>query len=161
MLHILLTWPNSQPKPSGLYNKDLTQPCLDRKKDVPGTVVVVVDKHGEEKFTSASDTCCCGTTEKMTLDNIFWISSCTKMIAKGWDDDVNIDWAGILFERATGVSLNEYVHRNIFGPLELQNISMFVPNTVHGSEPCLSEPESPQRPALTTGSSPPTPVNPQ
>lgn len=42
--------------------------------------MVVVDKHGEEKFTSASDTCCCGTTEKMTLDNIFWISSCTKMI---------------------------------------------------------------------------------
>lgn len=80
MLHILLKWPNSQPKPSGLYNKDSTQPCLDRKKDVPGTVVVVVDKHGEEKFTSASDTCCCGTTEKMTLDNIFWIPSCTKMI---------------------------------------------------------------------------------
>jgi CubicO group peptidase (beta-lactamase class C family) len=38
---------------------------------------------------------------------------------------VNIDWAGVLVERVTGQSLNEYFHRNIFEPLGLNNISMF------------------------------------
>lgn len=38
---------------------------------------------------------------------------------------VNIDWAGLLVERVTGLSLNDYLHRNIFEPLGLKNISMF------------------------------------
>lgn len=38
---------------------------------------------------------------------------------------VNIDWAGVMVERVTGQSLNEYFHRNIFEPLGLNNISMF------------------------------------
>lgn len=38
---------------------------------------------------------------------------------------VGIDWAGILLERATGMSLNSYMHRFIFAPLGLENISMF------------------------------------
>jgi CubicO group peptidase (beta-lactamase class C family) len=38
---------------------------------------------------------------------------------------VNIDWAGVMVERVTGQSLNDYFHRNIFEPLGLNNISMF------------------------------------
>jgi Beta-lactamase class C and other penicillin binding proteins len=54
--------------------------CADQEKGLPGTVVVVVGKDGEEKFAYASGYRGYGTSEKMTLDNIFWIASCTKMI---------------------------------------------------------------------------------
>ena len=40
------------------------------------------------------------------------------------DDQINIDWAGVLLERATGLSLNDYIHQHIFRPLGLTNISM-------------------------------------
>jgi CubicO group peptidase (beta-lactamase class C family) len=39
--------------------------------------------------------------------------------------EVNIDWAGIVLERATGTSLNNYMQENVFTPLGLKNISMF------------------------------------
>ncbi|QDS77404.1 hypothetical protein FKW77_006281 [Venturia effusa] len=42
-----------------------------------------------------------------------------------WEYGINIDWAGIALERATHTSLNEYLHTNIFQPLELTDISMF------------------------------------
>ncbi|KAL1862431.1 hypothetical protein Plec18170_001257 [Paecilomyces lecythidis] len=54
--------------------------CADKEKGIPGAVLVVVDKNGEEKFSYASGIRGYGTTEKMTLDNVFWIASCTKMI---------------------------------------------------------------------------------
>jgi CubicO group peptidase (beta-lactamase class C family) len=44
---------------------------------------------------------------------------------EGWQYGVNIDYAGLALERLTGLSLNDYCHKNIFGPLELKNISMF------------------------------------
>lgn len=44
---------------------------------------------------------------------------------EGWEYGVNIDFAGLAVERATGQSLNEYCHKNIFQPLGLRNISMF------------------------------------
>jgi CubicO group peptidase (beta-lactamase class C family) len=37
---------------------------------------------------------------------------------------VNIDWAGLALERATKTPLNDYLHKNIFEPLGLKNISM-------------------------------------
>jgi len=48
-----------------------------------------------------------------------------KQPGEGWEYGVNIDWAGVLVERATGLSLNDYVHQHIFRPLDLTNISMF------------------------------------
>jgi len=42
-----------------------------------------------------------------------------------WEYGINIDWAGIALERVTHISLNQYLHENIFQPLGLQNISMF------------------------------------
>jgi len=44
---------------------------------------------------------------------------------EGWEYGVNIDWAGLVLERATHLSLNDYMQKNIFEPLGLKNISMF------------------------------------
>ncbi|KAK2780928.1 hypothetical protein FQN53_000880 [Emmonsiellopsis sp. PD_33] len=194
--------------------------CADPEKSIPGTVVVVVGKDGKEKFAHAAGKRGYGSSEPMTLDNIFWIASCTKMIVgvaamqlveqgilslddaaqvdrlapelkklkvlqndgtlvdqkrgitlrmllthtagfgyaffntklrdyskpfgydefsgqmydilqplvhqpgEGWEYGLNIDWAGILIERSTGLLLNEYIQRNICKPLGLENVSM-------------------------------------
>jgi len=42
-----------------------------------------------------------------------------------WEYGINIDWAGIVLERATGVRLNDYITKKIFEPLGLKNISFF------------------------------------
>jgi len=42
-----------------------------------------------------------------------------------WEYGVNIDWAGIIVERTTGLTLNGYFQEHIFQPLGLQNISFF------------------------------------
>ncbi|KAI1809682.1 beta-lactamase/transpeptidase-like protein [Poronia punctata] len=44
---------------------------------------------------------------------------------EGWEYGIGIDWAGIALERATDMSLNDYIQKNIFGPLGLENINMF------------------------------------
>jgi CubicO group peptidase (beta-lactamase class C family) len=44
---------------------------------------------------------------------------------EGWQYGVNIDFAGLALERKTGLSLNDYCHKNIFEPLKLKNITMF------------------------------------
>lgn len=41
-----------------------------------------------------------------------------------WEYGINIDWAGILLERATKMSLNDHIQKNIMQPLGLQNINM-------------------------------------
>lgn len=47
---------------------------------IPGTTVVVVDKNGEELFAHSAGKRGAASKEPMTLDNIFWIASCTKML---------------------------------------------------------------------------------
>lgn len=47
---------------------------------IPGCVAVVVDKSGKALFQHASGTRGADTKERMTLDSVFWIASCTKMI---------------------------------------------------------------------------------
>ncbi|TID13495.1 Transcription initiation factor TFIID subunit 6 [Venturia nashicola] len=42
-----------------------------------------------------------------------------------WEYGINVDWAGIALERATGMTLNDYCQKNIFEPLGLKNISFF------------------------------------
>jgi len=44
---------------------------------------------------------------------------------ENWEYGINLDWAGILVERVTGLTLNAYITQNIFKPLGLENISMF------------------------------------
>lgn len=53
----------------------------DQTKDIPGFVAVVVNKDGQEIFAHASGKTGSETKSSCTLDSIFWIASCTKMIA--------------------------------------------------------------------------------
>jgi hypothetical protein len=46
----------------------------------PGVVFAAVNKNGEVIFEHASGKVGAGRSEDMTLDNVFWIASCTKMI---------------------------------------------------------------------------------
>lgn len=54
--------------------------CADQTVDIPGAVVVVVGKDGKELFCHAAGKRGAGSDEPMTLDSVFWIASCTKMI---------------------------------------------------------------------------------
>ncbi|EON62562.1 beta-lactamase [Coniosporium apollinis CBS 100218] len=189
---------------------------------IAGLVFVSVDKNGDTLAAAASGNRGLNSKEPMTLDTVFWIASCTKMITgiacmqlveqgklslddpsavyklapelekvqcldeqgklvdrKGditlrmllshtagfgytffnerlrdfgrpigleeftgdakdllkmplvnqpgdrWEYGINIDWAGILVERASGMKLNAYFLKNIFEPLGLKNITMF------------------------------------
>ncbi|OAL46781.1 beta-lactamase/transpeptidase-like protein, partial [Pyrenochaeta sp. DS3sAY3a] len=201
--------------------KTVDAACADPKSDIPGVSVVVVGKDGKELFAHAAGKRGVTSSEPMTLDNVFWVASCTKMIAgiacmqlveqgklhlddgdeiekllpefkdlkvlqkdgtpvekkrkitlrmllthtagfgytffnnelrdfshpiefdefsghikdilqplvfqpgEGWEYGVNIDFAGLALERVTGLSLNDYCHKNIFEPLGLKDISMF------------------------------------
>lgn len=55
--------------------------CADPHSDIPGTSIVVVDRDGKEIFAHAAGKRGVNSSEDMTLDNVFWIASCTKMIA--------------------------------------------------------------------------------
>ncbi|KAI1462536.1 beta-lactamase family protein [Annulohypoxylon moriforme] len=188
---------------------------------IPGTTCVIVDKAGTELFAHSAGKRGIKSKEPMTLDNIFWLASCTKMVAglacmqlvekgqlslddaaqveelcpefknlkvlkddgtfeekkngitlrmllnhtsgftysffdetirdwshpagidefgcdirdiqkfplrfqpgEGWAYGVGIDWAGIVLQRKTGVTLNDYIQNNICQPLGLQNVNM-------------------------------------
>ncbi|KAL3473039.1 beta-lactamase/transpeptidase-like protein [Aspergillus californicus] len=54
--------------------------CEDRESGIPGTTVIVVDKDGTELFAHSAGMRGSGSKEPMSLDTIFWIASCTKMI---------------------------------------------------------------------------------
>lgn len=42
-----------------------------------------------------------------------------------WEYGINIDWAGLVLERATGVRLNDWIQEHITRPLGLENVTMF------------------------------------
>lgn len=50
------------------------------KKKIPGCVAIVVGKDGKTLFSHASGTRGADTKEPMSMDTVFWIASCTKMI---------------------------------------------------------------------------------
>nr|RBQ91790.1 hypothetical protein FVER53263_12457 [Fusarium verticillioides] len=56
------------------------QACENPQQDIPGTSVVVIGKDGEELFAHAAGKRGLVSQENMSLDSIFWIASCTKMI---------------------------------------------------------------------------------
>ena len=53
----------------------------DKSTGVAGLVFVAVDKHGDEIVASASGKKGLNSKEDMSLDSIFWIASCTKILA--------------------------------------------------------------------------------
>lgn len=46
---------------------------------------------------------------------------------------INIDWAGIALERATGTTLNDYLQKNVLLPLGLKNMSMIPGNSMRSN----------------------------
>ncbi|KAL7947089.1 hypothetical protein V8C42DRAFT_352477 [Trichoderma barbatum] len=54
--------------------------CIDPKVDIPGVTVVVVDKNGTELFAHSAGKRGLASKDPMTLESIFWIASCTKML---------------------------------------------------------------------------------
>lgn len=42
-----------------------------------------------------------------------------------WEYGINIDWAGVLVERVSGLSLNDYMQEHIFKPMGITHINMF------------------------------------
>jgi CubicO group peptidase (beta-lactamase class C family) len=51
------------------------------KTQIPGFVFVAINKNGEEIISHASGKRGVDTNEAMTMESVFWIASCTKMIA--------------------------------------------------------------------------------
>lgn len=47
---------------------------------IPGVVAVAVDKNGEDIFSHASGFTSLGGDTPMTLDTVFWLASCTKLL---------------------------------------------------------------------------------
>jgi len=54
--------------------------CADPKTSIPGATVVVIGKDGKELFAHSAGKRGVCTDSPMTLDNIFWIASSTKML---------------------------------------------------------------------------------
>ncbi|KJY02326.1 beta-lactamase family protein [Zymoseptoria brevis] len=206
--------------------QDAVQQSLDSctgNKDtgVPGLVFVAVDRNGDEIAAAASGKLGLNTDKPMTLDTVFWIASCTKLLAtiacmqaveqgilslddhkqvyqlcpelekvkvlqadgslvdkknditlrmllshtagfgyeffnpklrdygrpvgydvfhadigdilrmplvnqpgETWEYGINIDWAGIVLERATKTTLNDWIQKNICQPLGISAINM-------------------------------------
>jgi len=194
--------------------------CADQKTGIPGATVVVIGKDGKELFAHSAGKQGVCSSSPMTLDNVFWIASSTKMLTgvacmqlveqgilnlddgaqteslcpelkdikvlrpdgkmedkktaitlrmllthtagfgysffnerlrdwalpagldefsgrfedmkspllfqpgEGWEYGAGIDWAGICVERATKLSLNAYLQKNVLGPLGLKNMNM-------------------------------------
>ncbi len=191
----------------------------------PGVVFAAVNKEGDIMFENASGKTGTGQDDPMTMETVFWIASCTKMITgiacmqlveqgtlklddvesveklcpelkavkvlndqgeleekkKGitlrmllshtagfgysffnpklskhygalgldefsgshfdflsqplvnqpgsrWEYGINIDYAGLCLERATGMSLNDYFQEKIFKPMDVKYINMFPPS---------------------------------
>ncbi len=208
-------------KAQDAVQKNLDGVTGDSSTGIPGMVFVAVDKNGDEICAVASGKKGVGNRDKMTMDTVFWIASCTKLLATmacmqaveqgklslddteqvkklcpelakvkvlkddgtledrksdislrmllshtagfgyeffnpklrdygrpvgfdvfhadvrdiykmplvnqpgtKWEYGINIDWAGIVLERATGVKLNDWIQQHIMEPLGLKNINM-------------------------------------
>lgn len=209
-------------KAQDAVQKSLDSVTSDKSTGIAGLVFVAVDKNGEQIAATASGKTGLNNRSPMTLDTVFWIASCTKLLAtiacmqaveqgklklddhkqvyelcpelekvkvlqddgslvdkknditlrmllshtagfgyeffnpklrdygrpigfdvfhadekdilrmplvnqpgERWEYGINIDWAGIVLERGTGVRLNDWIQKNIMHPLELENINMF------------------------------------
>lgn len=53
----------------------------DPKKDIPGVSVAITNSKGDDLFTYAKGVIGADSTDEITTDSIFWIASCTKLLA--------------------------------------------------------------------------------
>jgi CubicO group peptidase (beta-lactamase class C family) len=68
-------------KAQAAVQKSLDSVTGDKSNGVAGLVFVAVDKNGDEIAAHASGKTGLESKEDMSLDNIFWIASCTKILA--------------------------------------------------------------------------------
>lgn len=61
-------------------DKHVDDACADPVSGIPGVTVVVVGKDGEELFAKAAGKRGVHATEPMTLDSIYYMASCTKLL---------------------------------------------------------------------------------
>lgn len=54
--------------------------CSDHRTGLPGATVVVVGRDGQELFAHSAGRRGVASAEPMSLDNVFWIASCTKAV---------------------------------------------------------------------------------
>ena len=54
--------------------------CADKKTGIPGATIVVVGKDGNDLFAHSAGKRGLASEEDMTLENIYWIASCTKTV---------------------------------------------------------------------------------
>lgn len=99
--------PQLNPQTLTTLQQTVDSACTDQEKGIPGAVVVVVTNDGEEQFAHASGTRGYGTSEPMTLDSIFWIASCTKMI--------------------TGVACMQLVEKGVLGLDDVELVERYCP----------------------------------
>lgn len=60
--------------------RELMDAACSASNGIPGASVVVVNRDGQELFAHAAGKRGLGKPEPMSLDNMFWIASCTKVI---------------------------------------------------------------------------------
>ena len=68
------------PETTALLREKIDAATSDPETSIPGLTFVVVGRDGKDKFAYSAGKRGHGASEPMTLDNIFWIASCTKMI---------------------------------------------------------------------------------
>lgn len=56
------------------------QACEDQVSGIPGATVAIIGKDGKELFAHSAGKRGIASSEPMTLDTIFWIASCTKVL---------------------------------------------------------------------------------
>ncbi|KAJ5099439.1 Beta-lactamase-like protein [Penicillium argentinense] len=56
--------------------------CEDQQSGIPEVTVVVVNKNGDELLAHSAGNWGKASKDSMTLDNIFWIASCTNMLVR-------------------------------------------------------------------------------
>ena len=71
-----------QPNITAALTDRIDRACadVDPRKALPGVVAVVVNADGEEIFAHASGYRGLESPDLMTLDTVFWIASCTKLV---------------------------------------------------------------------------------
>ncbi|KAL5339851.1 beta-lactamase/transpeptidase-like protein [Aspergillus crustosus] len=68
------------PKTIDSLTARLNSACEDATTALPGVAVVVVDRDGNELFAKTAGQRGLGSPEPMSLDTVFWIASCTKLV---------------------------------------------------------------------------------
>ncbi|KAF2738435.1 beta-lactamase/transpeptidase-like protein [Polyplosphaeria fusca] len=65
-------------------------------------------------------------TDEFTLDEAEFIDSpLVNQPGSMWEYGINLDWAGLIAERCTGMRLNDYMQKHIFEPLGVKDTTMF------------------------------------